>query len=219
MARTAFKAHCDYLGRPGTPVEWVDQYAVSDDMPEGRPSSSPSAPPAIDFASYSRRIADLTPRWQRVPADASPFEAASVARSEIMIFNITDYGRTLMTTFLAAGGQFQHAEFLSPEQVAALGKKVVINCTGYGARALWHDETLIPVRGQTARLIPQPDVRYGVVYRHVLAVPRRDGIVVQSFEGGAEQGYGDGSETPDRAEAEQAVTTLAELFLPARLRS
>ena len=92
---------------------------------------------------------------------------------------------------------------------------MVINCTGYGARALWKDETLTPVRGQIARLIPQPDVRYGLTYRQVIAVPRRDGIVVQSFEGGEMKGYSDTNETPDRAEAEQAVTTLAELFQPA----
>ena len=92
---------------------------------------------------------------------------------------------------------------------------MVINCTGYGARALWKDETLTPVRGQIARLIPQPDVRYALIYRHVLAVPRRDGIVVQSFAAGEGEGYGDASEAPDRAEAEQAVTTLAELFQPA----
>ena len=47
---------------------------------------------------------------------------------------------------------------------------------------------------------------------HVLTVPRRDGLVVQSFAGGEMQGYGDTNETPDRAEAEQAVRTLAELF-------
>jgi glycine/D-amino acid oxidase-like deaminating enzyme len=96
---------------------------------------------------------------------------------------------------------------------------VVINCTGYGARALWKDETLTPVRGQIARLIPQPDVRYGLVYRQVIAVPRRDGIVVQSFEGGDMKGYGDTNETADRAEAEQAVKILAELFSPAPRRS
>jgi D-amino-acid oxidase len=72
------------------------------------------------------------------------------------------------------------------------------------------------VRGQIARLIPQPDVRYGVTYKHVLTVPRRDGMVVQSFAGGEMQGYGDTDETPDRAEAERAVTTLAELFSPTR---
>jgi D-amino-acid oxidase len=222
MARTAFKTHRDYLGLPGTPVEWIDQYAVSDETPQRGQSSGlgsgQAAPPALDFAVYHHRINDLTPKWRRVPADATPFKAASVARSEIMIFNIADYGHTLLNDFFIAGGQFRRAEFHAPWQIAALGKKVVINCTGYGARALWKDETLTPVRGQIARLIPQPDVRYGLVYRQVLAVPRRDGIVVQSFKGGEMKGYGNANETADRAEAEQAVTTLAELFSPVRGR-
>jgi D-amino-acid oxidase len=221
MARTAFKTHRDYLGLPGTPVEWIDQYSIADDNARSRPtaSSGQSAPPAVDFASYSRRIADLVPKWRRVPADATPFKAGAVARSEIMIFNIADYGHTLLNDFFIAGGQFRRAEFQAPAQIAALGKKAVINCTGYGARALWKDETLTAVRGQIARLIPQPDVRYGLVYRQVIAVPRRDGIVVQSFEGGEMKGYGDTNEAPDRAEAEQAVTTLAELFSPSRAGS
>ena len=216
MARAAFKTHRDYLGLPGTPVEWIDQYAVSDDTPRHSTSSvntgSSTGKPAVEFASYARRIRDLTPNWRRVPADATPFKATSVARSEIMVFNIADYGHTLMNDFFIAGGQFRRAEFQAPRQIAALRKKVVINCTGYGARALWKDETLVPVRGQIARLIPQPEVRYGLVYRSVLTVPRRDGLVVQSFAGGETQGYDDTNETPDRAEAEQAVRTLAELF-------
>jgi glycine/D-amino acid oxidase-like deaminating enzyme len=218
MARTAYAAHRAYLGSPGQPVESVDQYAVSDDRPPDTRSSG-SEPAGIEFASYSRRIADLTPPWQSLPPNASPFEAASVARGEIMIFNITGYGQTLMNEFLRAGGRLERADFQSPAQIVALGAKVVINCTGYGARALWQDETLVPVRGQIAHLIPQPDVRYGVVYRHVLTVPRRDGIVVQSFEGGEAQGYGVDDETVDRAESERAVRTLAELFAPGRLRS
>jgi glycine/D-amino acid oxidase-like deaminating enzyme len=136
-----------------------------------------------------------------------------------MIFNISDYGHTLLNDFFIAGGQFRHADFQTPQQIAALGRKVVINCTGYGARALWKDETLTPVRGQIARLIPQPDVRYGLDYHHILTVPRRDGIVVQSFAAGEMEGYGDTNETPDRAESEQAVKILAELFAPARWRS
>ena len=216
MARTSFKRHRDYLGLPGTPVEWIDQYAVSGDTPRtaqsAEASSSTAAEPAPAFASYARSIRDLTPRWRSVPADATPFKGTSVARGEIMVFNIADYGHTLMNDFFIAGGQFRRADFRSPSQIAALGKRVVINCTGYGARALWKDETLVPVRGQIARLIPQPEVRYGLVYRHVLTVPRRDGLVVQSFAGGERQGYGDTNEAPDRAEAEQAVRTLAELF-------
>ncbi|MPZ35187.1 MAG: FAD-dependent oxidoreductase [Rhodospirillales bacterium] len=217
MARASFKRHRDYLGLSGTPVEWIDQYAVSDGSSgasHSREASTAAASPAPVFASYARSIRDLTPRWSPVPADATPFKASSVARSEIMVFNIADYGHTLMNDFFIAGGQFRRSDFRAPSQIAALGKKVVINCTGYGARALWRDETLVPVRGQIARLIPQPEVRYGLVYRQVLTVPRRDGLVVQSFAGGERQGYGDTNEAPDRAEAEQAVRTLAELFSP-----
>jgi glycine/D-amino acid oxidase-like deaminating enzyme len=215
MARAAFKRHRDYLGLPGTPVEWIDQYAVSGDTSrssQGSNTGGGTGKPAVEFASYARSIRDLTPRWRRVPADATPFKTTSVARGEIMVFNIADYGHTLLNDFFIAGGQFRRADFHAPSQIARLGKKVVINCTGYGARALWKDETLVPVRGQIARLIPQPEVRYGLVYRHVLTVPRRDGLVVQSFAGGEMQGYGDTNEAPDRAEAEQAVRTLAELF-------
>ena len=74
---------------------------------------------------------------------------------------------------------------------------------------------LIPVRGQIVWLTPQPEVRYALVYRHVLTVPRRDGIVVQSFADGEMAGYGNSSEVPDRAQTEEAVTTLAGLFSPA----
>jgi D-amino-acid oxidase len=212
MARRAFRMHRDYLGLPGAPVEWIDQYSVSDATQRRAPAARPAEAPAIEFATYGQLIRDLTPRWRKVAIEATPFRGTSASRSEIMVFNIADYGHTLMNDFFIAGGRFRRAEFSSPSQVAALGHKVVINCTGYGARALWKDETLVPVRGQIARLIPQPDVRYGVFWRHVLTVPRRDGLVVQSFRGGEMQGWGDTDEAPDRAEAEEAVRTLAELF-------
>ena len=57
MARAAFKTHRDYLGLPGTPVEWIDQYSVSRrhatrqheqralaPAPASRPSSSSATP-------------------------------------------------------------------------------------------------------------------------------------------------------------------------------
>src|SRR5262249_21925066 len=97
MARTAFKAHNGYVGLPGSPVEWIDQYAVSDELPAGgRVASREHEGP--DFASYQKRISDLTPRWQRLPAEAAPFEAAAVSRGEIMMFNLTQYGQTLLNS-------------------------------------------------------------------------------------------------------------------------
>src|SRR5215216_505000 len=91
MARASFKTHRNYLGLPGTPVEWIDQYAVSDDTPRSSQATATNdrpSQPVVAFASYAGRIRDLTPRWQRVPADATPFKATSVARGEIMAFNI-----------------------------------------------------------------------------------------------------------------------------------
>jgi D-amino-acid oxidase len=212
MARTAFKMHRDYLGLPGDPVEWTDFYGVSADEAPRNGSSAPTQ--ALDFAEYHHRIADLVPKAHRLSPDVAPFRAAAVYRSETMIFNISDYGHTLLNDFFIAGGRFQHADFHAPSQIAALGKSAVINCTGYGARALWKDETITPVRGQIARLVPQRAVRYGLSYRHVFVVPRRDGIVVQAVEGGDMKGFGDANEAIDRAEADRAVTTLAELFSP-----
>ena len=210
MARTSFKTHRQYLGLPGAPVEWTDYYSVRADEPAPTPAVPVAS--ALDFASYSRNIADLVPKARKLAPEAAPFRARAVYQSEIMIFNIADYGHTLLNDFFTAGGQFRHADFHSPREIAALGKHAVINCTGYGARALWKDESVVPVRGQIARLIPQPEVRYGLDYKHVFVVPRRDGIIVQDVSGGDMKGYGDASETVDRAESEHAVTTLAELF-------
>ena len=92
----------------------------------------------------------------------------------------------------------------------------MINCPGYGARALWKDESIVPVRGQIAWLIPQPEVNYGVIYKGVNMLPRRDGIVMQMVDGGDMRGYGDDNETPDREEARTAVARIADLY--ARMR-
>lgn len=214
MARTSFKAYRNYLGLPGTPVEWYDHYTVSDvSREEMRKDEGAEEPPnALDFASYFDRIRDLTPRAHLLPAGATPFQAPFVYRSESMMFNIADYGHTLMTDFLLAGGKIQRMEFHAPQDLTRLPEKVVINCPGYGGRALWKDETITPVRGQIAWLIPQPEVRYGAFYKDVNMISRRDGIVVQALDGGDMKGYGDANETPDRPEAEKAVSTVGELF-------
>ncbi|MBV9539683.1 MAG: FAD-binding oxidoreductase, partial [Alphaproteobacteria bacterium] len=112
----------------------------------------------------------------------------------------------------AAGGKFVHREFHDLSELATLPQKVVINCPGYGARALCKDESVVPVRGQIGWLIPQPELNYGVFYKDVMTIPRRDGIVVQALGGGDMRGYNDDHEVVDRAESVQAVETLAELF-------
>lgn len=214
MARTSFKTFRSYLGLPGNPVQWIDRYVVADHEPaqNNDTPSPPDVPDSLDFADYYRRIADLTPRRRLLPGGSTPFGNRTVWRSENLMFNIADYGHTLMTDFFLAGGTFEYRDFHTPDELARLKEKVVINCTGYGARQLWKDDTVTPVRGQIAWLIPQPEVMYGLYYRHINVLSRTDGICVQSLEGGDMRGYGDTNETPDRAEADHVVNTIAPLF-------
>jgi D-amino-acid oxidase len=88
----------------------------------------------------------------------------------------------------------------------------VINCPGYAARDWWKDNSITPVRGQIAWLIPQPEVNYGFNYKNISILSRRDGIVVQDLNGGDMRGYGNSTELADRAEADNAVATIAELY-------
>jgi glycine/D-amino acid oxidase-like deaminating enzyme len=210
MARTSFKYYRSYLGLPGNPVLWNDRYTVSDISPEEQRRTR--APDPLGFGEYHESIADLTPRPQLLPPGASPFIAPYVTRSESMMFNVHDYAHTLMNDFLTAGGQVKRMEFHAPTEMAMLKEKVVINCPGYAARALWKDESIVPVRGQIAWLIPQSEVTYGVVYKNVSVLSRTDGIVVQAVDGGDMKGYKDDNETIDRADAERAVGVVAELF-------
>jgi glycine/D-amino acid oxidase-like deaminating enzyme len=117
-----------------------------------------------------------------------------------------------MAEFQMAGGRIETMEFHTPADIARLRQKAVIDCTGYGARALWKDESVVPVRGQIAWLIPQPEVNYGVVYDNVTMLARRDGVVIQQTGPDEGWGYNDPNETPDRAEAETALAAIARAY-------
>ena len=212
MARISFHTYRDYLGLPGSPVEFTDRYFLSDTPPDVASGEAPAAPGYLDFATYTDRIRDLTPHAALLPPGATPFASRYVRRSSQLMFNIADYAHTLMSDFLIAGGAFERREFHAPSQIAALPQNVVINCPGYGARALWKDESIVPVRGQIAWLMPQPEVDYGVYFGEMGVLSRRDGIVLQMFDGGDMRGYGDDNETVDPAEAQTAVTRVAELY-------
>jgi glycine/D-amino acid oxidase-like deaminating enzyme len=216
MARTSFKAFRSYLGLPGDPVEWRDRYNLSDQSPEQQHAHH--TPDPLGFAHYEDRLSDLEPKFETLPPGSTPFATPYVRRASQLQFNVADYAHTLLTDFYAAGGKFERREFHSPSELATLKEKVVINCPGYAARALWKDESVVPVRGQIGWLIPQPELTYGLYYNGVSVVSRRDGIVVQVLDGGDMRGYGDANETPDRAESEAGVALIAELYERSRAK-
>jgi D-amino-acid oxidase len=210
MARTSFRRYGALLGLPADPVRWVDRYVVSDPGPA--PARGTPRPDELPFVNYGTRLRDLFPAGEGMAPGTTPFHGFDVRRQSNLMFNLASYADLLVRQFREAGGRIERREFHSLGELARLPEKVVINCTGYGARALVGDETVVPVRGQIAWLIPQADFDYALAYRGVNVVPRTDGIAVQAVSGGDMRGYGDDNVTPDRAEAEGAVATLAALY-------
>jgi len=211
MCRYSFHTYESYLGMAGNPVEWTDRYILSDRSP-AEAEANIKREETLDFAEYEDRVSDLTPRTQDLPSGSHPFPTRYAGRTSSLTFNIAGYSRQLVTDFLVEGGKIERVEFHSPSELNQVTQKVVINATGYGARALWKDESIVPVRGQIAWLIPQPEVNYGVRYKNVGILGRRDGIVVQDAGKGEMEGYNDSNEEPNRAAAESAVQVVAELY-------
>jgi glycine/D-amino acid oxidase-like deaminating enzyme len=212
MVRRSFQTYQSLLGLPGNPVEFIDDYFVSDDSTRLRREAS-STDTRPKFADLQRElIADLIPRSEDFGPGSHPFGNRYLRRNSLMMFNITAYARLLMADFVANGGKIEIAEFHAPADFAKLREKVLINATGYGSRALFGDESIIPVRGQLARMIPQSDINYGLLYKGVSFLPRRDGLVFQVVGDDDYYGFKDDTTVPDRAEAELAVNTIAGLY-------
>lgn len=219
MARTSWAAHQTYVGLPGEPVTFQERYALRSSSPTpSRPATvpapalSPTRPTPIRFAEYADRLNDIVPRARDLQRSQHPFPVGGARVGPNMQFNIAELGHRLTADFIAEGGRIEQRTFHSPEEFAALAEPVVVNCTGYGARALFRDDSVVPVRGQMAWLPPQPEVRYSVYYDGVGLISRPDGVGVQALRGGDMLGYGDDKENVDRAEAEAAIGRAAVLF-------
>ena len=211
MCRVSHTAYQNLLGLPGDPVEWIDNYRVSDDPPGTRHERPKDSRP--EFAEFQEELVpELVPRREQFKPGEHPFGNRYAGRAPTIMFNISAYGYFLQSQFHENGGRIVIHEFHSPRDLANLAQNTLINCTGYAAKELFGDQSLVPVRGQLARGITQPDVRYGIYYKGVSFVPRRDGQVYQVVGDSDYYGFGIETAEPDRAEAEKAVTTIASLF-------
>jgi D-amino-acid oxidase len=83
------------------------------------------------------------------------------------------YLDALVRDFLLFDGRLVIRAFDTPRDLMSLGESLIVNCSGLGARTLFGDETMTPVKGQLTVLIPQPEVNYSC-----RAMPRSDGIAL-----------------------------------------
>ncbi|HSB11839.1 MAG TPA: FAD-dependent oxidoreductase [Blastocatellia bacterium] len=166
-------------------VRWREQYNLSDvDYPD----------------SWDHELLrDLFPNHRSLKPSEHPFPARFVKVDSMMFIEPSIYLNTLLRDFYIAGGRIRRVTFATPAQLATLIEPIIVNCTGLGARELFGDRELMPIKGQLHVLIPQPEVDYAMVGMGLYMFPRRDGIILGgTFERGVE------TMEPNR-EAEQRI--------------
>ncbi|MES2443721.1 MAG: FAD-dependent oxidoreductase [Pseudomonadota bacterium] len=129
------------------------------------------------------------PGLHLVPREHHPFpiDSGHILRFDTMYAETGRLLNQLIKDVQIAGGRIAIRDFATPADIAALPEALVFNCTGLGARALFGDTGLIPVRGQLAVLLPQPEVRYAFNGPMGYMFPRPDGILCGgTFERGVE---------------------------------
>ena len=138
-----------------------------------------------------------------------PFPSPYAHRYRLMMIDPAVYLGAVLDDVRTAGGRIVERTLETLADVEALGDDVVVNCTGLGARALFGDDTLVPIKGQLTVLEPQPEVGYALksTVADLYMFPRRNAVVL----GGSHQ-RGDWSLTPDPAEARRIVDQHRALF-------
>ncbi|HKP37637.1 MAG TPA: FAD-dependent oxidoreductase [Pyrinomonadaceae bacterium] len=150
---------------------------------------------------------DLYPQSEVHVNDAEHYFGFRYVRQySTMVIEPSIYLNTLLRDFYVAGGKIVVKEFRGIEELKRLPEPVVFNCTGLGARALFADETLEPVRGQLEVLLPQPEIDYCYLGPGYM-FPRTDGIVL-----GGTYDEGDWSLEPNPEQTTAILNTHIEIM-------
>ena len=166
LARASRLSHRSYQQLPAAEfgIRWLENYVLSDE-------------PLEEWWEQSL-VRDLYPEWRELPPHEHPFPARHVRRFTTMLIEPPIYLNAMLRDVRLAGGRIVVRELASREQVQELPEPVVLNCTGLGAKALFGDDELEPVKGQLTFLLPQPEVDYIVITEGLYMFPRRDGILL-----------------------------------------
>jgi len=154
-------------------VRWREQYSLSD----------------ADYGESwdHEMLHDLFPATRKLKRSEHPFPSEYVQVLSTMFIEPSIYLNTLLRDFYIAGGRIRRMMFATPSQLATLPELVIVNCTGLGARELFGDRELMPIKGQLHVLLPQAEVDYAMVTGGLYMFPRRDGIILGgTFERGVE---------------------------------
>ena len=177
-ARLAFQCYQslagDYYG-----VRWLPLYSLAQQAATVEPPD-PENP-------YSD-IETLYPESRVLKKHEHPFNVPFARRRYSMLIEPAIYLNALIRDYQLAGGRIVIREFHSARELAGLREKLIFNCTGLGARTLFEDTGLMPIKGQLVFLLPQPELDYMTVGPNgIYMFPRHDGVLLGgSFERGVD---------------------------------
>ena len=195
------------MGR-GYGVSWINNYRFADEPPPPpRPRAAdeppPLRPPATQLGSVLLQPGE------------HPFPSRYAIREPFLRIEPGIYLDRLVRDVMEFGARIEIRDFTTRNDLMALREPLIINCTGLGARDLFNDDELTPLKGQLTMLVSQPEVNYGTfggipgrargAFYHMM--PRHDGIVL----GGTQQ-RGEWSLEPDEEARRRVVDTHIELF-------
>jgi len=123
-----------------------------------------------------------------------------------MLIEPQTYLNALLRDFYVAGGKVAIKEFRDGHELMRLAQPVIFNCTGLGARTLFNDQKLEPVRGQLEILLPQPEIDYCYLSSGYM-FPRHDGIIL-----GGTFDHGDWSLEPRADQRDWILESHAEVM-------
>jgi D-amino-acid oxidase len=161
------------LAGPKYGVSWIYNYSPTDEAQMAR-GGNPLMPDEVRTGNVL-----LGP-------GEHPFHTRYAIQRPEMRFEPSIYLDALMQDVIAWGGKIRIRKFDTPRDLMTLDESLIVNCTGLGAKALFGDPDLVPLKGQLVVLIPQDDVTYSTnggvsgsppgAFVHMM--PRRDGIIL-----------------------------------------
>ena len=160
-------------------VSWIDSFNTTDTATPGGRDTNPNAGGAGTNFRGSEMGGLIPPGVEEsigrivLGPGEHPFPSQYAIWRRQMRIEPSIYLDALVRDFLMFNGRIVIRAFDTPRDLMALDERVIVNCTGLGARTLFGDNTMFPVKGQLTVLIPQPEVNYSC-----RAMPRRDGIAL-----------------------------------------
>jgi glycine/D-amino acid oxidase-like deaminating enzyme len=184
-------------------MRWMRNYVLGDTPFTPHPSPlGPTGKPTVAGATDA-----LMPEVKALKQGEHPFGNKFCLQFDGMLIEPPLFLSALLTDFRIAGGKIVVGEIRTPAEVQALRQKLVFNCTGLGAKALFNDAELTPLRGQLTILLPQPEVTYSTQWEDTYMFSRHDGVIL----GGTHE-MGNWSLDVDESTVTKKLAKQAELF-------